>query len=83
LERHGLAVRFAQLLDRPTPLEGQDGLRNWFQMFCSMIFRGLPKDIQPRFFELVEERTKENLWKEDHWVADYVRLRIMAEKPVL
>ena len=37
LECRGLAVTFAVLFDRPTPLEGGErGLRNWLDMFgCS------------------------------------------------
>jgi SAM-dependent methyltransferase len=80
LERYGLQVRFAQLYDRPTRLEGEDGLRNWFQMFFSSAFKELPKEIQPKFFELVEERARPTLWREDHWIADYVRIRVVAEK---
>ncbi len=33
LEYHGLEVTQAALIDRPTPLEGDDGLRNWVRTF--------------------------------------------------
>ena len=33
LERHGLEVRNASLFDRPTPLEGENGLDQWLRMF--------------------------------------------------
>ncbi|WP_337867419.1 methyltransferase domain-containing protein [Meiothermus sp.] len=80
LEKHGLHVRLAQLIDRPTPLEGPDGLKNWFHMFFAKALSDLPTEGQARFFELVEERARPMLWQEDHWIADYVRLRIVAEK---
>ncbi|MCX7784090.1 MAG: methyltransferase domain-containing protein [Meiothermus sp.] len=80
LEKHGLQVRLAQLLDRPTPLQEPDGLKNWFQMFFTQAFSDLPAEAQVRFFELVEERARPILWQGDHWIADYVRLRVVAEK---
>ncbi len=33
LENAGFEVRFAQLFDRPTPLEGEAGLENWLRQF--------------------------------------------------
>src|SRR5437588_184692 len=33
LERHGLEVRSVLLFDRPTPLEGEHGMRHWVDMF--------------------------------------------------
>lgn len=80
LEKHGLQVRWAQLVDRPTPLLEPDGLKNWFQMFFTQAFSDLPAEGQVRFFELVEERARPILWQGDHWIADYVRLRVVAEK---
>lgn len=81
LERHGLEVQLAQLFPRPTPLEGKEGLRNWFEMFFAGAYKELPREIQPRFFEMVEERAHPFLWQDGHWTADYVRLRIVARKP--
>ncbi len=82
LEKHGLRVRLAQLIDRPTPLEGPDGLKNWFHMFFANAYSDLPVEGRARFFELVKERARPTLWQGDHWIADadYVRLRIVAEK---
>lgn len=80
LEKHGLQVRLAQLIDRPTPLEGPDGLKTWFHMFFVKAFNDLPPEGQARFFELVEERARPFLWQGEYWIADYVRLRIVAEK---
>ncbi len=80
LEKHGLHVRLAQLIERPTPLEGSDGLKNWFHMFFAQAYSDLPIETQTRFFELVEERARPMLWRGDYWIADYVRLRIVAIK---
>src|SRR5207253_5108975 len=35
LEEEGLEVTFALLFDRPTPLQGDEGMRNWIAMFGS------------------------------------------------
>ena len=41
LERHGLESSFAALFDRPTRVEGEDGLEDWLAMFAgSMIGTG-------------------------------------------
>ncbi len=37
LERHGFEIAFAALFDRPTRVEGEDGLEDWLAMFASAI----------------------------------------------
>ena len=54
--------------------------RNAYHMFFAQAYSDLPTEARARFFELVEERARPMLWREDHWIADYVRLRIVAEK---
>ena len=44
LERDGLEVTDAFLFDRPTRLEGEEGLRHWIEMFVG----GLPRSGRPR-----------------------------------
>ncbi len=39
LERHGFEVRNASLFDRPTPLEGENGLDQWLRMFTQTYLR--------------------------------------------
>ena len=36
LEKYGFRVVFARHFDRPTPLNGQDGLKNWIKMFFTL-----------------------------------------------
>src|SRR5262249_39104153 len=72
LEAAGLEVRFAQLFDRPTPLEGDDGLRGWLRMFAPEAAANL------ELVEIVERLTRPTLRGEAGWVADYVRLRVVA-----
>lgn len=77
LERHGLEVRFAQLFDRPTPLEGGDGMRSWLLMFKSHL---LPAGAREEILDQVEDRLKPVLYHDGQWTADYRRLRITAVK---
>ncbi len=81
LERNGLLVRSAQLFDRLTRLEdGEAGLRNWITMFREELLRDLSNDQRELVFELVEKRTRDALFNEGSWYADYRRLRIRAVK---
>lgn len=80
LETCGLEVRTAQLFDRPTPLEGADGMRNWVRQFKWYFFDRLPA---PRAEQAVQETLdllKPVLFQEGRWWADYRRLRILAVK---
>jgi trans-aconitate 2-methyltransferase len=74
LEAHGLEVRMAHLFDRPTPLEGEDGMENWIKQFKSYYFEKLPPAV---LAEVVAELRPE-LYSERGWVADYRRLRVVA-----
>ncbi|MGZ3630674.1 MAG: class I SAM-dependent methyltransferase [Ktedonobacteraceae bacterium] len=81
LEKHDLDVRSALLFDRPTPLEdGEMGLRNWIQMFGERVFHGVPDDAKQQILERTEEKTRDRLFNNGRWFADYTRLRIVAYK---
>ena len=81
LEGHGLEVRLAALFDRPTPLDGADGLRAWLEMFGGELLRRVPADRQGEFLALVEDAARPALYRDGGWVADYRRLRVVAVKP--
>jgi trans-aconitate 2-methyltransferase len=80
LERHGLEVTEAALIDRPTALDGDDGLRNWVQMFGGHWLTGLPFDRRMEFLEQVETIARPSLFQKGVWFADYRRLRVVALK---
>jgi SAM-dependent methyltransferase len=81
LERHGLAVRQAVLFDRPTPLaEGARGLAKWFEMFGGPLTAAAPPADIPELIREVERRAAPELWKNDTWVVDYRRIRVLAFK---
>lgn len=80
LEQHGLEVTQAALIDRPTPLEGDDGLRNWVRMFGEHWLSRVPLERQEEFFEQVEAAARPTLFRDFVWHADYRRLRVVATK---
>jgi trans-aconitate methyltransferase len=81
LEGQGLEVRFATLFDRPTVLDdGERGLRNWIAMFAGPFFATLPDERREATLRQIEATLRPRLWKDDHWVADYRRIRLVAVK---
>jgi trans-aconitate methyltransferase len=76
LERHGLEVVSARLFDRPTPLDGEDGLRNWLEVFVGATGIALPAEAAHE----IERRVRPTLWDGQRWTADYRRLRVVALK---
>jgi SAM-dependent methyltransferase len=67
LEQNGFEVSSAVLFDRPTVLEGEQGLRDWLQMF-------LPNADVAR----MESELRAKLYRDGSWTIDYKRLRIVA-----
>jgi trans-aconitate methyltransferase len=80
LENAGFNVAYAETIDRPTQLEGKDGLINWVKMFRSHILEQVPESEHQAFFVALEKVAKPTLYRQDHWWADYVRLRVVAQK---
>ncbi|HLJ94595.1 MAG TPA: methyltransferase domain-containing protein [Gemmataceae bacterium] len=78
LETAGLEVTFATLFERPTPLEGRDGMRHWIRMFAGHFLRQVPEDEHEPFFHQIEERLRPVLYRDGSWFADYRRLRVVA-----
>jgi trans-aconitate 2-methyltransferase len=77
LEANGFEVTGATLYDRPTRLEGREGLANWYRMFLGNWLAPMDTDAQARVLERAE-RLCEGQFRGDHWVADYRRLRVVA-----
>lgn len=67
--------------ERPTPLkEGAFGLRQWMEQFYPNELAELTLEQKEIVLENMDQKLKPVLWKEDHWEADYRRLRIHAVK---
>jgi trans-aconitate methyltransferase len=78
LERHGFVVHYAALFERPTPLEGEEGLRNWLRMFADHIMQTVPAEAYEAIIPDTEQRLRPVLYQDGGWMADYVRLRVIA-----
>lgn len=80
LERHGFAVTFATLFERPTPLAGGfDGLGAWYREFCSHMFAAVAPERRESAIARAGELAR-GRFVDGTWVADYVRLRVRAVK---
>jgi trans-aconitate methyltransferase len=80
LENAGFEVRSAELYDRPTPLEGENGMADWIRQFKWFYFEGLPAVQRPQALHDTVEDLAPMLRKAGQWVADYRRLRVMASR---
>lgn len=80
LEGCGLEVRSAQLFDRPTDLEGADGMANWIRQFKWYYFERLPAEQRKQALEETVDELRSTSYRDGHWIADYRRLRIVAVK---
>ena len=80
LEANGFRVVLAAHFDRETLLKENAGLRNWLQMFAQPYLQHLNNSTQEQVIKDVEEMIKPTNYKNGHWYADYVRLRIVAIK---
>ncbi|WP_347709288.1 hypothetical protein [Bacillus sp. FJAT-47783] len=54
MEEIGFNVTFAHHFDRPTPLSGDNGLKNWIEMFTSSMFEGIPETRKEQIIANVE-----------------------------
>lgn len=80
MEEVGFRVTFAEHFDRPTPLDGEDGLRNFIQMFCLHLFNGVPEHKKEEIVTNVEKELRGTLYKDGYWIADYKRIRVVGVK---
>lgn len=78
LEEEGFEVSFAALFDRPTLLEGPEGLKDWVRMFGRRVLDQVPTDRREEFMTIVEDAARPKLFREGVWFADYRRLRVVA-----
>jgi len=74
LDNEGLEVTFATLFDRPTPLEGDEGMQKWIEMFGGQFLNRVPVERRDEFFRLVENELRPALRRDGTWFADYRRV---------
>jgi trans-aconitate methyltransferase len=78
LENAGFEVRSAELYDRPTPLEGENGMADWIRQFKWFYFEALPPSQRSQALKEVLADLAPLLRNANGWFADYRRLRIVA-----
>lgn len=80
LEKAGFKVEYAELFDRPTPQNGQDGLANWIRMFVKKPFESMEDTLREEIIAETVSRLRSKLYKDNCWIVDYVRIRLGAVK---
>lgn len=80
LEANGFVVRRAIQFERPTPLEGPDGMQDWLRMFGDALLKPVPREDREEAMERVVEHLRPQLFRDGQWFADYHRLRFTAVK---
>ena len=79
LEWHGFEIAFASLFDRPTRVEGEDGLEDWLVMFCDPMLLRFGEDRAKEIRREVARRLRHQMFHDGGWVLDYRRLRVIAK----
>jgi len=82
LERQGFEVRFATLFDRPTTVEGENGLDDWLSMFGGKLFAGISEERQREIRREVSDRLRPVMYRDGNWIVDYRRLRVVAVRTI-
>ena len=81
LENTGFRVRYAALFDRPTELKGENGLKDWINMFIKTPFSVIDnEDEKEIIIDKAVAYLRNIMHKDGKWYADYVRIRIKAIK---
>ena len=84
LERQGFRVQGAWHFARPTRLADTDrGIRDWLAMFAGAYLEAIPSEEQELIMKETQERLRPKLYRDQHWYADYQRLRVTATRPAL
>jgi trans-aconitate methyltransferase len=82
LEQHGFEPRRALLIDRPTRLEGEDGMEDWLAVFARGFVEHLDEVERKKVWREVAAHLRPANYNNGVWTVDYVRLRIVAVSPV-
>ncbi|EFU70817.1 cyclopropane-fatty-acyl-phospholipid synthase [Aliarcobacter butzleri JV22] len=78
LEKNGFEVHSIELINRPTKIED---IKVWLDIFANGITKDLTTKQKEIFKEEVEKILKNKIYSEEFgWLADYVRLRVVANK---
>ncbi|MED4081632.1 methyltransferase domain-containing protein [Halalkalibacterium halodurans] len=80
MEQVGFRVTHALHFNRPTLLEGGDGIRHWLAMFAESVLEGKSETERAEIVRFVEAEVKDALFDGTNWWADYKRIRVVGMK---
>ena len=79
LEKTGFRVKYAALFDRLTELKGENGLKDWINMFVKTPFSASEvEQVKEAIIDKAVEVLRSDLYMDSKWYADYVRIRMKA-----
>ena len=79
LEETGFRAKYAVLFDRPTELKGENGLRDWINMFVKTPFSVIKTEEEKKMIiDKTVDVLRDDLYIDGKWYADYVRIRMKA-----
>ncbi len=81
LNSAGFEVLLATASDRPTGLNGPQGLRTWITMFGGAWLDDVPDGEREKFLAAAERHARPRLFRDGLWTADYRRLLVKALRP--
>lgn len=80
MEKVGFHVKVAIHIDRPTPLEGEEGLYHWLTMFTTSMFEHIDAQTKETILSNIVNQLRHSLYKDGKWVLDYKRIRVVGIK---
>lgn len=80
MEQVGFRVTYAIHYDRPTILKGEDGLKNWIQMFGGALLEDIDAQQKETIISNVVSTLKPTMFDGENWTADYKRIRVVGMK---
>lgn len=80
LTHAGFEIIKMEHFERPTPLDGEDGIRNWLEMFSNNMFADLTEVEIAGIHSECERILRPQIYQDNQWVVDYRRLRFVARK---
>jgi trans-aconitate methyltransferase len=80
LESYGFEVEQIWLFDRPTKLNGENGMYDWINQFAQHSFKNLNTAQAEEIKHAAVDKLRKTNYANNHWTADYRRLRVKAIK---
>lgn len=78
LEKNNFEVQSIELINRPTKI---NHIKEWLDIFANGITKNLTITQKELFYDEVTKILENKIYtKENSWIADYVRLRVVAHK---